>query len=471
MFKFLKDKLKKAVKAFSSKVETEGEKHVIESTRIETPVEPIEEKEVLEEKKEAPKEEEPKDKKKEEIKEPLIIIEEGEPEEEVPEEKPEEKKEEGPQIIIEGEEEKEESKAESREVLEGIRRDELIKEVEEEEKEEPKFIIEEEEKEEPKEEKKEEKPAPKEEKKGFLTKIKDKISHKEEKKSLFRKIKEKIVTTTISGKKFEKIFWDLELAMLENNVALEVVEKIKEDLREKLVDNPIRREEVSSIIVNTLKKSIEGILSVKALDLESLSEKKKPFVICFVGVNGSGKTTTIAKVAKWFQGRHMTPVIAAGDTFRAAAIQQIEEHADKLGVKLIKHDYGSDAAAVAFDAIKHAESKNRDVVLIDTAGRLHSNKDLIDELKKVVKVAKPHLTIFVGESITGNDCIEQAKEFNDHIGIDGIILAKADVDEKGGAALSVSDVTKKPILFLGTGQRYNDLEKFSANKIIGSLGL
>ena len=164
-------------------------------------------------------------------------------------------------------------------------------------------------------------------------------------------------------------------------------------------------------------------------------------------------------------------VLAASDTFRAASIEQLQQHADKLGIKMIKHDYGSDPAAVAFDAIKHAKAKNVAVVLIDTAGRMHSNVNLIDEMKKIIRVAKPDLKIFVGESITGNDCVEQAKTFNEAVGIDGIILAKADIDEKGGAAVSVSYVTKKPILYLGTGQRYNDLEPFSQDKIIKSIGL
>jgi fused signal recognition particle receptor len=164
-------------------------------------------------------------------------------------------------------------------------------------------------------------------------------------------------------------------------------------------------------------------------------------------------------------------VLAAADTFRAAAIDQLQLHADKLGVKLIRHDYGSDPAAVAFDAIKHAEAKKIDIVLIDTAGRLHSNINLMDEMKKIMRVAKPDLKIFVGESITGNDCVEQAKHFNDAVGIDGIILAKADVDEKGGAAISVSYVTQKPILFLGIGQEYEDLQQFDKERLLASIGL
>jgi fused signal recognition particle receptor len=172
-----------------------------------------------------------------------------------------------------------------------------------------------------------------------------------------------------------------------------------------------------------------------------------------------------------FLKNKLSCVLAASDTFRAASQEQLQVHADKLGVKMIKHDYGADPAAVAFDAIKMAKAKNIDVVLIDTAGRLHSNINLMDELKKIERVAKPDITIFVGESITGNDCIEQAVKFNEAIDFDAIILTKADVDEKGGAAISVSYVTKKPIIYLGTGQKYEDLKAFDPKIIIESLGL
>ncbi len=293
----------------------------------------------------------------------------------------------------------------------------------------------------------------------------------EEKKGFFKRLTEKITTTKISEERFEELFWDLELAMLENNVAVEVIHKIKDDLIHEIVDKPITRGKTEEVIISTLKRSLEDILSAEKIDLLNACKSKKPFIICFVGINGSGKTTTIAKVAKMLQDNKLSVVMAAADTFRAAAIDQLQIHADNLGVKLIKQDYGSDAAAVAFDAVKHAESKNKDVVLIDTAGRLHSNINLVDEMKKIIRVAKPDLKIFVGESITGNDCVEQAKKFDEAIGIDGIILAKADIDEKGGAAISVTYVTKKPILYLGVGQEYKDLQEFSKEKILNSIGL
>ena len=295
----------------------------------------------------------------------------------------------------------------------------------------------------------------------------------EERKGFFARLKEKITTTTISEEKFDGLFSELELILMENNVALEVIEKIKEDLKKNLVDAPLKRMKIEETVRGSLKNSINDLFNIKKINIINLikSKKEKPFVIAFFGINGSGKTTTIAKVAEMLKKNKISCVLAAADTFRAASIEQIQIHADKLGLKLIKHGYGSDPAAVAFDAIKHANAKNIDAVLIDTAGRLHSNKNLMDELKKVVKVAKPDLKIFVGESIAGNDCIEQVQKYSEIVGIDAIILTKADIDEKGGTAISVGYVTQKPIIYLGVGQEYKDLREFQPDLIVDGLGL
>lgn len=296
---------------------------------------------------------------------------------------------------------------------------------------------------------------------------------KQGEKGFFESLKEKIITTKINEEQFDKLFWELELALLENNVAVEAIEKIKSDLKEALVEKPIRRGNIEETIESALKDSIRGLFLNSDFNLLEKIRKKqdKPYVIVFFGINGSGKTTSIAKVAKMLKDSKLNCVLAAADSFRAASIEQLEIHGNRVGVKVIKHDYGSDPAAVAFDAIKHAKSKNADVVLIDTAGRMHSNKNLMKEMEKVVRVAKPDLRLFVGESITGNDAVEQAKSFNNSPGIDGIILSKLDIDEKGGAAVSVSYVTQKPILYFGVGQDYKDLKKFESEVVVKGLGL
>jgi len=294
--------------------------------------------------------------------------------------------------------------------------------------------------------------------------------NEKESKGFLSRVKDSFKKTKISEEKFEDLFFDLELMLLENNIALEVVEEIKGKLKEKLVEQPLERKKVRQIIESTLKEAIDKILSFEKIDVvEMIKKSEKPFKIAFFGINGSGKTTTIAKIANLLKQKGFSCVIAASDTFRAAAIDQLEEHAKNLNIKLIKHQYGSDPTAVAFDAVGYAKSKDIDVVLIDTAGRLHSNKNLMDELRKLKRVIKPDLNLFVGESITGNDCIEQIRKFDEFINIDGIILTKSDVDEKGGTAISAAFVTGKPILYLGTGQGYFDLKEFNKEEIINAI--
>ncbi|MDI3544342.1 MAG: fused signal recognition particle receptor [Candidatus Woesearchaeota archaeon] len=280
----------------------------------------------------------------------------------------------------------------------------------------------------------------------------------------------------ITEEKFENFFWELELMLLENNVAYEVIEEIKKELAEKIIGKEFQRGKIQDVLSSSIKEIIEKIL-LQPFDLiEKIKqergksdETKRPYVILFLGINGSGKTTTLAKLAYLLKKNGLSCVLAASDTFRAAAIQQLEKHAEALGIRLIKHDYGADAAAVAYDSIEYAKAKGIDAVLIDSAGRLHSNRNLMDELAKLVRVSKPDLKIFVGEMLTGNDCIEQAKEFDKAVGIDAVILTKSDVDEKGGTAISIGYMLKKPILFLGTGQKYSDLEEFDKKKIMDKI--
>ncbi|HLD15491.1 MAG TPA: signal recognition particle-docking protein FtsY [Candidatus Nanoarchaeia archaeon] len=322
-------------------------------------------------------------------------------------------------------------------------------------------------------------PEVREEKKGFFSKIFSKeekveeIKQPEEKKGFFEKIKETITTTKIDSNKFDELFFDLEMALLENNVAYEVVDKIKSDLKEKIVNHPIKRGSLESTILHELKASIENILTFEVPDLIKLikNKKEKPFVIVFVGVNGAGKTTTIAKVANYLQRNKISCLLAAADTFRASAIEQLQEWGRRLDVKVISGQYNADPASIAFDSIRFCKAHNMDVVLVDTAGRQHSNENLMREMEKIVRVAKPDLKIFIGESLTGNDVTLQSQQFNEVVGIDGIILTKGDVDEKGGAILSASYVTKKPIIYLGCGQKLSDLKEFNKSDILHQLGL
>jgi fused signal recognition particle receptor len=526
MFNFLKNKLKSAVSKFTKEVsedekeieEVPEEKEIIEEVKEEISEEKLSEKEIkvdketdedeqteeklLEKEKEILEEEKEVEEKvedvveKEEILEKKPVLENKEVEEPVEiekEEKSEVKEEENPNDPEKVEEEVKEAVQEEQEKDLEKERVEIEKEVEvvEEKREKKRFFGLFKKKVSDSEKELEEKVVEKEETEKEAVKGEKEepiVEEKKERKSIFSKVTSPIVTKKIDEHKFEELFWDLELALLENNVAVEIIEKIKEDLKNELVGKPLTRTKVAETINKTLKSSIKEILEVDQINfLDKVKEKlssenekgleksktfpRKPYVVCFVGINGSGKTTSIAKVAKLLQNNNISCVMAAADTFRAAAIDQIQHHADKLGIKLIKQDYGSDPAAVAFDAIKHAEAKGIDVVLVDTAGRMHSNVNLQDEMKKIIRVAKPDLKIFVGESITGNDCIEQAKQFNDSIEIDGIILSKADIDEKGGAALSVSYVTKKPIMYIGVGQEYDDLKEFNSEIVLDNLGL
>lgn len=305
----------------------------------------------------------------------------------------------------------------------------------------------------------------------------DELSSDEEKeeipkkKGFFGKIRDSITTKKITSEMFDSMFENLEISLLENNVAYEVAEKIKTDLSEALVEKSLPKREIKGLITNTMKESITEALSIESYDLIDTikNSEKRPYIICFFGINGSGKTTSIAKLAHLLMKNNLSVVLGAADTFRAAAIDQLAEHAKKLNTKIIKYDYGADSAAVAFESIKYAKAHNNDVVLIDTAGRLNSNVNLMQELKKIIRVAKPDLKIFVGESITGNDCIEQAEGFENAIGFDGIILTKADTDEKGGTAISLTYLLKKPILYIGTGQTYDDFVRFTPKLVIDSI--
>jgi len=291
------------------------------------------------------------------------------------------------------------------------------------------------------------------------------------KEGFLAKLFKKFTNQKLTEEQFNEIFTELEIILFENNVAFEVVEKIKADLAKEMIGMEIQRADVEKKIAESLKKAILNVLIEPPSLLKQIENKKGVFTIIFFGINGSGKTTSIAKVAHMLKKEGISCVLAAADTFRAASIEQLQKHGDNLGIRVIAYQYGSDPAAVAFDAKKYAETNNIKVVLIDTAGRMYTKQNLLKEMEKIIRISQPDLKIFVGESITGNDATEQAKTFNETAGIDGIILSKADVDEKAGTILSVSQVTNKPIYFLGTGQNYEDLTPFTKHTVLKNLGL
>ncbi len=310
-----------------------------------------------------------------------------------------------------------------------------------------------------------------EKKVGFLEKLFGKKESKTEevKTGLIGIITEK----EISKADVEKISEELKIALMESDVALEVADKICGSLAKDIAGKIVKRGDTEKMIKGSLRNSMAEILEQPGVEIEDVIERAKsegrPATIIFLGFNGTGKTTTLAKVAHYLIEHGHIPVFAAGDTFRAASIEQLEVHAHRLGAGIIKHKYGSDSAAVIFDAREHAKAEGCDVVLADTAGRSHSNMNLMDELKKVIKVNNPDFKILVLDSLTGNDIVEQSQKFNEAVGVDGIILTKADVYEKGGAALSAVHTIKKPIIFLGTGQDYEDLKKFDAKEIVDNI--
>ena len=275
----------------------------------------------------------------------------------------------------------------------------------------------------------------------------------------------------IEEEDLEEPLWDLKMALLESDVEMSVAEEILDRVEEELIGERRKfTESTGGIVEDALRDALLEVISVGQFDFEQrIADADKPLVIIFTGVNGVGKTTSIAKMSRYLAERGYSSVLANGDTYRAGANEQIGEHAEALDRKLISHQQGGDPAAVIYDAVEYAEANEVDVVLGDTAGRLHTNEGLMDQLEKIGRVVDPDMTLFVDEAVAGQDAVRRAEQFDEAVTIDGSILTKADADSNGGAAISVAHVTGKPILFLGVGQGYDHLERFDPEVVVGRL--
>jgi fused signal recognition particle receptor len=293
-------------------------------------------------------------------------------------------------------------------------------------------------------------------------------------KNTFSAIVSTLSTKELNAKDLDPILNELVLSLLECDVAYEVAEEIVKNLKSKIVGKKVPSSEVKRFVQDSLKQSILEIFKeIPKIDLvkkaETIKESGAPFVILFLGINGTGKTTTLSKVANLLKKKGFSLVIVCGDTHRAGSIEQLKEHASRLGVRTIEQRYGADPAAVSRDGVIYAKTHKIDVVLIDSAGRIQTDKNLMEEVLKIVRVVNPDLKIFVGDSLAGNDAVSQSKEFLKYTNFDGVILTKTDADTKGGSAISIVYVTKKPILYIGTGQGYDDLKEFVPEKIVDLL--
>lgn len=274
----------------------------------------------------------------------------------------------------------------------------------------------------------------------------------------------------ISEKDIEEPLFELEMILLENDVALPVADEILRRVKAELTGKRRRiGESVDEIVISALRESLMGVLG-QGFDLIGfIKSHDHPVKILFTGVNGTGKTTTVAKVASYLKKNGCTAVIGAGDTFRAGALEQIDVHAGRLGIKVIQHQAGADPSAVLFDAVQYAQAHRIDAVLADTAGRFHNRANLMNQLEKIRRVMKPDLVVYVDEAVAGNDAVVRAHEFEKTVGADAVILTKADMDSKGGAAISIAHTIGKPVMFLGTGQGYDDIIPFSPERVVGEL--
>ena len=294
-------------------------------------------------------------------------------------------------------------------------------------------------------------------------------------KQAFSAITSAVREKSLTGGQLDEAIFDFQIALVESDVAQSVAAALTDEVQKSLLGTKVERstdpsEVVGARLTTTLEEAFTRAGSVDLV--ANVREKKttgEPYSILFLGINGTGKTTSIAKVASYLKKNGITVVCAAGDTHRPGAIEQLTEHADRLEMKVISQRYGADPAAVGRDGILYAKAHHVDCLLIDSAGRMQTNQNLMEEMSKIARVVKPDFKMFVADALTGNDAVSQAELFNQHIGFDGVILTKADADVRGGAALSIVYSTSKPVLFLGVGQGYDDLVPFNTQKFLGSL--
>jgi len=295
-------------------------------------------------------------------------------------------------------------------------------------------------------------------------------------KKAFSRAARGVAQKELTERVLDDILLDLQIALLESDVAQEVVDDLSVKLKKELLGLKLEKEqEAAEIVQSKLQTALAEIFArTDRFDLIERIKLKKdgrggPFVVVFLGINGTGKTTTVAKIANLLRRAGFSVVVAAGDTHRAGAIEQLEQHASRLSLKIVKQRYGADPSSVGRDAYDHAKKNHIDIVLLDTAGRMQTSKNLMDEMGKIVRVVKPDVKLFIGDALAGNDTINQAREFFQYTNFDGAILTKVDADAKGGSAISIAHITSRPIVYIGVGQGYDDIIPFDSNKFISSL--
>jgi fused signal recognition particle receptor len=295
-------------------------------------------------------------------------------------------------------------------------------------------------------------------------------------KQAFSAVTSAVREKQLSDKDLDDVVFNFQIALIESDVAQSVAEALTDEVQKSLTGTKVDRSaDPSEVVGERLTTALESAFAkAGSVDLvANIKDKAKssgePYVILFLGINGTGKTTTVAKLGSYLQKSGLSVVCAAGDTHRPGAIEQLTEHAGRLQLKVISQRYGADPAAVGRDGVLYAKAHHADSLLIDTAGRMQTNQNLMEEMAKIVRVVKPDFRIFVADALTGNDAVSQAELFNQHVGFDGAILTKADADVRGGAALSIVYSTGKPVIFLGVGQGYGDLVPFDTKKFLASL--